>query len=77
MKKYLIVLFFLLSIFLIMTEPLIDLKGRNEIILNLNDKYVEQGYSGKTRTKELTKQVKVENNINNKNVYETYKNSSR
>ena len=43
MKKYLIVLFFLLSIFLIMTEPLIDLKGRNEIILNLNDKYVEHG----------------------------------
>ena len=68
MKKYLIVLFFLLSIFLIMTEPLIDLKGRNEIILNLNDKYVEQGYSGKTRTKELTKQVKVENNINNKKI---------
>lgn len=58
----------LLSCFLIVNEPLIELKGREEVNLNLNDEYVEQGYIGKTRTQKLTKNVIVENNINHKKV---------
>lgn len=59
---------FFLIVFLIINEPLIELKGEAEINLNLNDDYVEKGYIGKTRIKKMTNKVIVDSNINNKKI---------
>lgn len=70
MKKIIfgILIIITISIILILNEPMITLKGNEEVNLNLNDKYKEIGYIGKTRLKNKTKKVLVTDNINNKKI---------
>ena len=49
-------------------KPKITLVGDKEIIINLNEEYVEEGATATILKKDVSKNIKIENNINNKKV---------
>ena len=56
----------MLGIFLILVKPEIVLNGKKEIVLNLNDEYVEEGAFTKNAFQKLKYKIKISNNIDNK-----------
>lgn len=56
----------MLGIFLILVKPEIVLNGKKEIVLNLNDEYVEEGAFTKNTFQKLKYKIKISNNIDNK-----------
>lgn len=55
-------------IFLILTEPLLELKGNNKIQILLNESFKDPGFIAKTRLKKNHKKVKVTSDLDIKKV---------
>lgn len=58
----------IISLFLILTEPLIQLKGKTIVQLHLNDSFEEKGFVAKTRLNKQNHRVKITSNLDTKKV---------
>lgn len=59
-----------LGVVFVTLKPSINLKGEEIITLELNEEYKEPGYTSSYFNKDLTKSVKVENNVDNTKIGE-------
>lgn len=57
-----------ISFFFINKEPVFELKGSNNITMEVNGDYKDQGYTAKYLNKDISNKVKIENNLDIKKI---------
>lgn len=66
-----IILVILISLLLLTTYlllPNIKLKGDNQVTITYNQEYIENGYNAKFLFKDITKNIKIDSNLDNKKI---------
>ncbi len=65
---FIVLLIFILGMVIYLVIPKIKLNGKNEITISYNDIYNEEGYQGKLLFKDITKDIKIDNNLDNSKI---------
>ena len=65
---FIVLLIFILGMVIYLVIPKIKLNGKSEITISYNDIYNEEGYQGKLLFNDITKDIKIDNNLDNSKI---------